>query len=60
MSTSEGITLDNYDTNYQFIRPFGPKLSQQTHNKWQFWTFKRSNNKFHNYFRIVLDPHRNN
>ena len=33
MSTSEGLTLDNYNTNYQFIGPFGSKLSQPTHNR---------------------------
>ena len=31
-----------------------------THNKWQFWTFKKSNNNYYNYFGTFVVPHFNN
>ena len=31
-----------------------------THNKWQLWTFKKSNNNFYNYFGTFAGHHFNN
>ena len=36
MLTSEGVTLDNYNANYQFIGPFWVLLSEPTHGNFGF------------------------
>ena len=41
MPTLEGLTLDNYNTCYQFFEPFWVQIViKPTHNKWQIWPLK--------------------